>query len=33
MKEKRNRNKFTDKQENEKNCCLKSLLKNSEIEN
>ena len=33
MKEKRNRNKFTDKQENEKNCCLKSLLKNTKIEN
>ena len=33
MKEKRNRNKFTDKQENGKTCCLKSLLKNTKLEN
>ena len=33
MKEKRNKSKIDNQQENGKTCCLKSLLKNSEIEN
>ena len=33
MKEKRNKSKIDNQQENEENCCLKSLLKNTKIEN
>ena len=33
MKEKRNKRKIDNQQENGKTCCLKSLVKNSEIEN
>ena len=33
MKEKRNKSKIDNQQENGKTCCLKSLHKNSEIEN
>jgi len=33
MKEKRNKNKIDNKQENEKKLCLKSLHKNTKIEN
>ena len=33
MKEKRNKSKIDNQKENGKTCCLKSLLKNTKIEN